>query len=226
LGSRFFISAPVENPSSSASYHDRCVNVRLSSRALVVGFLLLAGVIASNKAGTLLVVSRPLTRPDVVLSLSSHEWERLPAAARLASANPSSTVLLTLPQQVSEFNCHDCSGRVGRLKHLGVSEQRVRILPLTSPGTFGEARAALAFIREAHLQRLVIVTTPYHTRRALATFESVFGGSGVEIGIEPATMWSQAMPERWWAAPYDRWYVAYEWAGIFYYAIRYRVVSW
>ena len=190
-----------------------------------LGLVLLALIGALSKAGTLLVVSRPLAHPNAVLSLSSHEWERLPAAARLASANPSAVVLLTLPQPVTVFNCHDCSGRVGRLRRLGVAESRIRILPLTSPGTRGEALAALTFAREAHVSQLLIVTTPYHTRRALATFESVFEGSGVEIGIEPATMWSAATPERWWAAPYDRWYVAYEWAAIVYYATRYRVLA-
>jgi uncharacterized SAM-binding protein YcdF (DUF218 family) len=188
--------------------------------------VLLASIVALSRAGTLLVVSRPLRPPDAVLSLASHEWERLPAAAQLASATPSSIVLLTLPQPTTAFNCHDCNGRVGRLKRLGVDERRVRILPLTSPGTFGEALAALAFVRQGHVKRLVIVTTPYHTRRALATFQSVFEGSGVEIGIEPASVSSAARPDRWWATPYDRWYVAYEWAAIVYYAIRYNVVSW
>ena len=202
------------------------MNVRGWFRTFAVALVVLGVAIALSRAGTLLVVSRPLTHPDAVLSLSSHEWERLPAAARLASANPSSLVLLTLPEPITVFNCHDCNGRVGRLKRLGVVEQRVRILPLTSPGTLGEALAALAFAREARVQRLVIVTTPYHTRRALAAFESVFEGSGVAIGIEPASSSSAARPERWWASPYDRWYVAYEWAAIVYYAIRYSVASW
>jgi len=174
----------------------------------------------------MLVVSHPVPSPDAILSLASHEWERLPAAARLASANPSAMVLLTLPQPATEFNCHDCSGRVGRLKRLGVSEERVHILPLTSPGTYGEALATLSFARQANIGRLLIVTTPYHTRRSLAAFQSVFEGSGVEIGIEPAAMSSPARPERWWTTPYDRAYVAYEWAAVVYYGVRYGVTIW
>ena len=71
----------------------------------------------------------------------------------------------------------------------------------------------------------MIVTTPYHTRRALAVFRSVFDGSGVEIGMAPASE-SPARPGRWWTTPYDRWYVAYEWAAIVYYAVKYRVLSY
>ena len=194
--------------------------------ALVIGCLLVVTGIAAHNAGTWLVVSRPLERPEAIISLASHEWERLPATARLASATPSAVVLLTLPQPATPFNCHDCSGRLARLRRLGVASDRVRIVPITGRGTYGEALATLAFLRHTHVRRLVIVTTPYHTRRALATFQSVFDGSGVEIGIHPATASSPARPERWWASPYDRAYVAYEWAATLYYGFRYRTAVW
>jgi uncharacterized SAM-binding protein YcdF (DUF218 family) len=135
-------------------------------------------------------------------------------------------ILLTLPQSVNAYNCHDCSRRVSRLQRLGVSPARVRIIPITSPGTYGEAVAALRFARQAGVRRLLIVTTPYHTRRSLAAFRSVFDGSAVQIGIVPATASSPARPDRWWATPYDRAYVAYEWAGAVYYLFRHRVLVW
>lgn len=192
----------------------------------MIGCALLAIGIGVRNAGTLLVVSRPLDRTDAIISLASHEWERLPVTARLASATPSALVLLTLPQPVTPYNCHDCSGRVSLLQRLGVPPDRVRILPITAPGTYGEALAALSFARQTRIRRLLIVTTPYHTRRSLAAFRSVFDGSGVEIGIEPATASSPARPERWWATPYDRAYVAYEWAAMIYYAVRHHVAVW
>lgn len=166
-----------------------------------------------------------MERADAILSLASHEWERLPDAARLAKATPSAVVLLTLPQPVTPFNCHDCNGRVSRLERLDVPADRVRIIPLTLSGTYGEAVAVLAFARQTQIHRLVIVTTPYHTRRSLAVFRKVFTGSGIEIGIEPARS-SPARPDRWWATPYDRAYVAYEWAALVYYGFRYQVVPW
>ena len=192
---------------------------------MIGGVALLAFALAATRAGTLLVVADSLPHPDAIISLASHEWERLPATARLAAANASAVVLLTLPQPVTVDNCHDCAGRVRRLERLGVPSHRVRVLPLTASGTYGEALAARDWTRQSHVRRLLIVTTPYHTRRSMATFESVFEGSGVEIGIEPAST-SPAKPDRWWADPYDRWYVAYESAAIVYYAIKYRVASW
>jgi len=67
------------------------------------------------------------------------------------------------------------------------------------------------------------VTSPYHTRRSLATFRQVVGAAGASVGVEPATRTSPARPERWLAASYDRAYVRYEWAAVFYYWLRYGV---
>jgi len=178
---------------------------------------------AASLAGSALVLREPLPRPDAIISLGSHEWERLPMAARLAVAYPDALLLLTQPQEVTPFNCHDCAHRVDRLRHLGVSDARVRVLPLTSPGTHGEALAAVAFARQTGVRRLLITTSPYHTRRALAVFRKVFEGAGVDIGIEPATSAPPARPSRWWGEPYDRAYVAYEWAAIVYYMVKYTI---
>jgi len=181
--------------------------------------VLAAGI---RNGGTLLVVRQPLERPDAIVSLASHEWERLPAAARLARENPAASIILTLPEPVTIYNCHDCGGRIGRLQHLGIPADRVHTVPLTSPGTYGEALAVLAFTRRTPIKRLLIVTTPYHTRRSLSAFRAVFAGSGVELGVEPADS-SPARPTSWWATPYDRAYVAYEWAATAYYMVHYHV---
>ena len=174
-------------------------------------------------AGLALVVTRTLSRPDAVVSLASHEWERLPMTARVAAENPTALVLLTLPQPPTPLNCHDCANRVDRLRHLGVAPSRVRIVPLTAGGTYGEAAAAFTFARQTRIRRLVVVTSPYHTRRALATFRDRFAGAGIEVGVQPASATSPSDPARWWRTPYDRWYVRYEWAALVYYTVRFGV---
>jgi uncharacterized SAM-binding protein YcdF (DUF218 family) len=192
--------------------------------ALVLGTLLTLGM-GVRHAGALLVVRQPLERPDAIISLASHEWERLPRAANLARATPAALVVLTLPQPASVYNCHDCAGRLGRLQRLGISSDRVRIVPLTSPGTYGEALATLAFVRRTPIRRLLIVTSPYHTRRSLAVFREVLAAAGGQVGVEAADS-SPSQPARWWATSDDRAYVAYEWAAIVYYPFRYRVMPW
>jgi uncharacterized SAM-binding protein YcdF (DUF218 family) len=186
-------------------------------RRLLFTALLLALALAATAPamGPALVTAVPIADPDAIVSLGSHEWERLPATAVLATAFPAARVLLTVPRQVTPLNCHDCANRVARLARRGVAPERVVLLDLQEPGTYGEARAVAAFARRHPLRRLLIVTSPYHTRRALATFTHVLGGRA-QLGVAPAAA-SPARPSRWLLAPYDRAYVAYEWAGIGYY---------
>jgi uncharacterized SAM-binding protein YcdF (DUF218 family) len=185
--------------------------------------LALIGVTAGPYAGSALVVSVPLPAPDAIVSLASHEWERLPTAAALARQHPGAVVVLTLPQQVNEYNCHDCANRTERLMHAGVEKNRIQILPLTRGGTFGEAVATRALVISRHLTSVLVVTSPYHTRRSLATFRKALDGTGATVGVEPSIATSPSRPQRWWADPYDRAYVRYEWAASLYYRLRYGV---
>ena len=190
---------------------------------LKVGCAIVAVALAGRSCGTFLVAERAVERPDAILSLASHEWERLPEVARLARDYPDSRVVLTLPPVVTEFNCHDCSHRPARLGFMGVAADRIDVIPILAPGTHGEALATLSYARQARVRKLLVVTSPYHTRRSLATFQKVFAGSGVELGVRPATASSAADPVHWWRTPYDRWYVRYESLAIVYYSLRYGV---
>lgn len=185
-------------------------------------FVALAAVILAvtlgRHAGTALVVRTPLDTPDAIFVLGSHEWERLPAAADLARRYPAARVWLSMPRVPSIYNCHDCNGRVDRLVAFGVARERIGFLAMRVSNTRDEAEAAKYQCHDANVRRLVIVTSPYHTRRAWGTFQEVFAGANVALGIEPAAP-AQARPESWWASPYDRSYVRYEWAALAYHAV-------
>jgi uncharacterized SAM-binding protein YcdF (DUF218 family) len=198
-------------------------------RARAQRFLLLAILSAGavvwvgSGAGTALVSQRDLPDPDAILMLASHEWERLPVTADLAQRHPDSVVLLSQPVRPTPENCHLCGERPGWLAALGVERSRIDVMPRRVVNTYDEALAAREYMAARHLRSLLVVTSPYHTRRALATFLTVFGGGGTAIGIRPASETSPARPDRWWAAPYDRAYVRYEWAAIVWYALRHHV---
>lgn len=178
-----------------------------------------------SHAGTALVVFVPLEQPDVIVSLASHEWERLPLAGQLARKNPEARVVLTLPPEVTEHNCYNCDGRLEWLEGMGVESSRISVIPIALDGTFGEAAAVRDYVQEEGLHRLVVVTSPYHTRRTLATFRAALEDSGVQLGVHPAATTSPSRPEAWWKAAYDRGYVAYEWAATVFYLVRHGVFS-
>jgi len=182
-----------------------------------------AAIMVLRNAGKALVVFVPVDRPDAIVALASHEWERLPAVAELAQRNPASVIVLTEPATITELNCHDCGNRLDRLEAAGVRRDRIRILRLTEHGTYGEAVAVRAYARARGLRRLAVVTSPYHTRRAFAVFRKVFESNSVAIGVTPALAQSASVPDRWWTSASDRWYVRYEWLAIGYYTIKYGV---
>lgn len=190
---------------------------------------LLAAVVAAaaltwplSHAGTALVVTRDISSPDAIIMLASHEWERLPAAASVARLNPRAILLLTVPAQVTIFNCHRCGERVDWLRVEGVSPDRVRLLEQRTENTFGEAIAARDHAMREPFKRLLVVTSPYHTRRALGAFAAVFRDTGIEVGVAPAAA-AQGNPRRWWLHAFDRYYVLYEWAAILKYRVSYGV---
>jgi uncharacterized SAM-binding protein YcdF (DUF218 family) len=174
-------------------------------------------------AGRALVVGRAIQQPDALVMLASHEWERVPALADLARRYPTSRVLLTRPPTPTRFNCYRCDERMEWLAAEGIPRDRVRVLPRPVLNTHDEALAVLDEWRRAPFRRLEIVTSPYHTRRALAAFTAVLRPTGIIVGVVPATATSPSDPGWWWWHPYDRWYVAHEWAGILEYRIRYGV---
>ena len=199
---------------------------RRARRYLVFVLILLIALVGwgSLDAGRVLVVAKDIGPPDAIVMLASHEWERLPAAAALAREYPSSIVLLTMPIAVTKFNCHLCGERPAWLQHEGVRQDRiVQLAPNPVSTTYGEALAVRAYAAAHPFNKLVVVTSPYHCRRALHVFEHVMQGSGVEVGVLPASAYSIAEPARWWRHPYDRWYVAYEWAANIEYRFKYGI---
>ena len=193
-------------------------NRRRIDRVVLYAALLALIAFVIDRAGTALVVAVPLEHPEAILVLGSHEWERLPAAVEIARANPSALVFLTIPRVTTKYNCHDCEARPARLEAAGVAAERIVKLPDRVSNTQDEATAARAECGRRNVRRLVVVTSPYHTRRARTTFEAAFAGTGVSLGFVPSGA-SPAQPPRWWSAPYDRAYVRYEWAAIFYHAL-------
>ena len=185
---------------------------------------LLTTVWAAFNAGNGLVVSRDIGRPDAIVMLASHEWERLPAAAAVARQYPVSRLILTVPIKVTKWNCHQCPERPAQLEAEGVPLDRIVLLTGDpAANTYGEALSVRRYLTGQPVKKLLVVTSPYHTRRALRVFDHVVGPSGVEVGVLPASAFSPANPRRWWLGVYDRGYVPYEWAGILYYRVKYSV---
>lgn len=173
-----------------------------------------------------LIAQRSVDRPDAIVVLASHEWERIPAAADLARQHPGAAVVLTVSRQFSELSCHLCGERPRWLNHLGVDGRRIVEVEMGAEGgTWGEALAVTGEARRRGWRRVQVVTSVYHTRRALWTFRRA-AGEGLEVGVSSASAHSALRPAAWWLSIEDAWYVGYEWAAMGKYAVLGRLGGW
>lgn len=189
----------------------------------LIAISLLAVLLASPLPAQWLIREVPLAAPDAILSLGSHERERFAETAAQAGRWPHAVVLLTTPTVVGQYNCDACGYRVGWLATLGVPAARVRMLSPRVVNTNDELVAAAKWMRQRGLTRLLIVTSPYHTRRVQVLSRGDL--RGLQVGVVACRV-AGGLPALWWTRHYDRFYVRYELAALVAAWWRYGLPPW
>ncbi|UTF50721.1 YdcF family protein [Desulfomicrobium sp. ZS1] len=170
---------------------------------------------------SVLVVSKPLPKADVMVVMAGGRDVRLPPVAALYKEGVAQRVLLTNDGIFAGWstkydrNLYLVEWAREDLLEMGIPEGAIVLLRYTASGTIHDALNTLDYVR-AHpeIRSLLVVTTDYHTRRTLWTFELVFEGEGTQIGVSPVPDLSQS----WWR----RAQVAYlEFLKYVYYRLRY-----
>jgi uncharacterized SAM-binding protein YcdF (DUF218 family) len=177
-----------------------------------------------------LIVKADLASADalVVLSGSSSYLERTQKAAELYRQGRAPLVLLTNDHtrggwsNVLQTNPYFVDRASEELTKQGVPAERIRIVPGVAASTHSEAVIVKDYAAAHGMRSVLIVTSAYHSRRALRTFRQSFAGAGVAIGLEPAAIGSQtpAAPT-WWLRPSGWRDVAGEYVKLIYYWLRY-----
>jgi uncharacterized SAM-binding protein YcdF (DUF218 family) len=94
-------------------------------------------------------------------------------------------------------------------------------LPRPTTSTFDEARVIREYAVAHRFRSLIVVTSPYHSRRALWTLDAVFRGSGITIGMEPVVRVVGSPPAAYWWLKRNGWrFVPTEYVKLVYYAFR------
>lgn len=176
----------------------------------LAGFVIAAGwILFSPLLATHLIVERPLGKADamIVLSGSAVYKERMRKAAELYQQGVAGRIFIT-----------DDGGRAGwldnekanvpfvelELRELisnGVPSEAIIVLPGTVSGTDDEAKAAAVELDARPLDSLLIVTSAYHSRRALKTFDSILSGRAIVGIVSPPPGIRTPKPEFWWLSP-------------------------
>lgn len=107
---------------------------------------------------------------------------------------------------------------------LGVPAEKIRNLasPLAT-GTYEEAEILRDYASAYGLKSLLVVTSAYHSRRAMWAWQRVFSGSSVDIGISAVNPGMQSpRASLWWLTRAGWEMVAGEYLKFGYYLLRYR----
>jgi len=177
-------------------------------KILVVVALVFAGWVAVTPSlAAFLIVQRPLAKAEaiIVLSGSAAYKERTRKAAELYTQGVAPRIFLSDDGELSGWSRDE---RVNlpfvelarrELVSGSVPPDAITILPGQVSGTDQEAKALAAEIERSPLGSVVLVTSAYHSRRSLRTFDKILKGRRVEIGIEFAPLgFASPDPKYWW----------------------------
>jgi uncharacterized SAM-binding protein YcdF (DUF218 family) len=133
-----------------------------------------------------------LAGSELIIILAGGE-NRVAAGAALCLENKECRVVLTNDGVTSRWsklhgrNLSNVEWSEQELLAAGIPAESIVKLPFTRSGTIYDAMHARDFVLGEGIKSFTIVTSDYHTRRALWIFEKVFEGESVEIGIYPVS---------------------------------------
>lgn len=201
---------------------------RIIFRVLIGGALiwpLLAWV-----GARLLITESPIESADaiVVLGGSANYKERARAAAKLLQEGRSSRVLITNDNMRGPWSSAQQSNpffyerSLEEIKNAGVSTTSVELLLKPVANTHEEAELVRQYAEEHQLHSVLIVTSAYHSRRALWVFTRVFRDTGIRIGLINVRPGDESpRPATWWLSLRGWRLVPTEYVKMVYYVTKY-----
>lgn len=149
-------------------------------------------------AGRFLVIADPLQPADAAVPLGGGGVGRVAQAAALLKDGYATWLVAT----DADLDLPGIRGSYSELvrqeaEWQGVAAERILVAPGLVETTYEEALAVRALAKEQGWSSLLIVTDPYHTRRAYLTFSDVFRGTGISVAIRPVEE-AEYDPDAWW----------------------------
>jgi uncharacterized SAM-binding protein YcdF (DUF218 family) len=215
--------------------HKRAQNAQNRLRGILKWLLVFIVIwaILAPVAARALIVSAPLASADaiVVMSGSSTYVERTQKAAELYREGRAPLVLLTDDQtrggwsSALQRNPYFVERATDELIKQGVPAEKIRIAPGVASSTHDEALLLKDYATAQGLRSLLVVTSAYHSRRALRSLRQTFDGTGTTIGLDAVPPGSQTpSPAFWWLQTEGWRSVGGEYVKLIYYRLRFGLI--
>ena len=198
-------------------------------RGTLILFLLTGLWLVAWFAARMLIVSAPLERADilVVLSGSSTFVERTHLASELYATGKFQRIVLTNDNrqggwsQSLQRNPYFHERARWELERLGVPSSAIETIMTPVSSTYDEAVALKSFATAHSIHSMLLVTSAYHSRRALNTFQQLLAGTDIICGVAPPPPGWQTPPPATWLFSIQGWrMVPAEYLKIIYYRWR------
>jgi uncharacterized SAM-binding protein YcdF (DUF218 family) len=201
-------------------------------RILLIAVLAVAAIspFVAWVAAKLLIVRNDLPSADaiVVLSGPATYLERGDWAARLYREGRAPVVVLSNEgltstwSQTEERNLYFYELASRELRQRGVPTKDIQVVSQIGAGTYQESLKVCDYATTHKLKRLLVVTSAYHSRRALWSLHRACQRYEIQIGIEsPPPGWQTPSPGFWWLSKWGWRVVAGEYVKMIYYRWRY-----
>lgn len=194
------------------------------SGCLALAALLCAGLLAlaifTRHIDRFLNVDEPPSQADAIVVLASNP-HRIHHAVDLYTQGYAPVVAFTdATYKDAGLTCSSARLDVPAAQALGLPAGAAVIADDEVASTYDEAIAARALVAERGWQRLIVVTDPFHTRRAAATFRALIPGVTV---IPSATPDGEYDPQHWWRSEEGVMAVISEMVKLAFYWVRYGI---
>lgn len=192
---------------------------KLKLKIIIVSFLMLSGLIylcrtaILTELGNYLVLDTSQQMPvaDYGIILAGEYPERAIEAATLVREGKINRLIVSqnaalrgigLLKQWKIESRDETSNNMQLLLNLGVPRERVMVSPVAASSTTDEARLMTGWLGgEKIKQRLLIITSAPHSRRAFFVFKSI-AGDKVDLAVKPSRF-DSFDPHTWWHDRYQ-----------------------
>lgn len=200
--------------------------------ALVAVKLLLIWTLAAPLLAERLIVEKKLEKADAILILggSATFRERTAKGAELYKKGAAPKILLTDDgerggwDKIEQRNPKFVELARQKLIAAGVPAENIETLAPETASTLDEAAILTHKTRAENFENVLLVTSGYHTRRALWLFERTLARENVSVNLgiaSPETGIQTPEPFFWWTSARGWKFVAGEYLKSFYYSVFY-----
>ncbi len=191
--------------------------VRLAGLLLVLAALWLAAPWFLNGLADHLIVRDPLAKADVILVLAGDDnGERTAAGIELYKQGYAGHLLMSGGPLAWHLTA------AAWMKKQAVEAEVPAAAILTedrSRSTIENAQFSLPLLEARGFRSVILVTSPYHTRRAALVFKKLYRPRGIGVTVYPVPR-SEFQPHDWWLRHEDTGYVVWEYVSRLMYLLK------